>query len=334
MNILIPMAGMGKRLRPHTLTTPKPLLPIAGKPMVHRIVEDIVATCNEPIENIGFICGNFGEQAEQELIQVAAKFGAKGKIYYQHKPQGTAHALLCAEELLTGHVFIAFADTLFDAKFEIDTNKDAIIWTHRVANPSNFGVVILNNDGTLQNFVEKPKEFVSDMAIIGVYYFKDGNNLKNECNYLIENNITGGGEYQLTDAMENMRIKGLPFYTGEVNEWLDCGNAENTLETNTRILDLKKDTESLINTTNLINATIIEPCYIGPNTVIENSTIGPFASIEANAVIKNSIVKNSIIRDNAQIIDANLDQSLVGSFATFKGNGKACSIGDYTIVQQ
>jgi glucose-1-phosphate thymidylyltransferase len=333
MNIIIPMAGMGKRMRPHTLTTPKPLIPIAGKAMVNRIVEDIAATCNEPINEIAFICGRFGEQAEQNLIAVAEKMGAKGKIYYQDTPQGTAHAILCAADALDGHVFIAFADTLFDAKFELDTAKDAIIWTHRVADPSAFGVVKLNDDGTIHSFVEKPTEFVSDMAIIGVYYFNDGQNLKAELQYLIDNNIKTGGEYQLTDAIESLRIKGMQFYTGEVDEWLDCGNVAATLYTNQRILALKQNIENLVNAdATITNSTIVEPCYIAAGVVITDSTIGPNASIEANATISNSTVKNSIIRNNAVINNAILNQSLIGSFASYANSSveDAVSLGDYS----
>jgi glucose-1-phosphate thymidylyltransferase len=331
MNIIIPMAGMGKRMRPHTLTTPKPLIPIAGKAMVNRIVEDIAATCNESIEEIAFICGRFGAEAEAGLIAVAEKMGAKGKIYYQDTPQGTAHAILCAADALHGHVFIAFADTLFDAKFSLDVQKDAIIWTHRVADPSAFGVVKLNDNGTIHSFVEKPTEFVSDMAIIGVYYFNDGENLKAELQYLIDNNIKTGNEYQLTDAIENMRVKGKNFYTGEVDEWLDCGNVSATLFTNERILALKQTTEKLQSDSAILkNSTIIQPCFIGDNAVIENSIIGPYASIEANATVTNSIVKYSIIRNNASINDAILNQSLIGSFAKYQSKANSTSMGDYS----
>src|ERR1700728_1426976 len=133
MNIIIPMAGMGKRMRPHTLTTAKPLLPIAGKPIVQRLVEDIIATCNEKVDEIAFIIGpSFGKEVEDHLCKVAEGLGAKGKICYQHEALGTAHAILCAEETLTGNVFIAFADTLFKAEFSIDTNKEAIVWTQKV----------------------------------------------------------------------------------------------------------------------------------------------------------------------------------------------------------
>jgi glucose-1-phosphate thymidylyltransferase len=159
MNIIIPMAGMGKRMRPHTLTTPKPLIPIAGKPMVHRIVEDIASTSNQPIEQIAFVIHpSFGKKAEEDLVNVAAKFGAIGKIFYQTEPLGTAHAILCAEECLQGNIFIAFADTLFKANFTIDIHKDAIIWTQKVNDPSAFGVVRLNKEGIITEFVEKPTE--------------------------------------------------------------------------------------------------------------------------------------------------------------------------------
>jgi glucose-1-phosphate thymidylyltransferase len=334
MNIIIPMAGMGKRMRPHTLTTPKPLIPIAGKPMVHRIVEDIAATSNEPIDNIGFICGQFGEQAEKELVAVAESLGAKGHIFYQDTPKGTAHAILCAQELLKGHVFLAFADTLFDAHFTIDTNKDAIIWTQKIDNPSAFGVVVLNEDGSVNRFEEKPKVFVSDLAIIGVYYFKDGENLRSELQYLLDNNITGGGEYQLTDAMENMRAKGLGFYTGQVDEWLDCGNKDATLFTMERILALKQGKETLVSASaKITNSTIIEPCFIGEGATVTNSVVGPYASIEAGANISGSLVKYSIIRNGAAVQNANLHKSLIGSFASVEGNAQETSLSDYSTLQ-
>jgi glucose-1-phosphate thymidylyltransferase len=331
MNIIIPMAGMGKRMRPHTLTTPKPLLPIAGKPMVHRIVEDIAATSNEPIQEIAFICGRFGTVAEQDLIAVAAKFGAKGTIYYQDEPLGTAHAILCAKEALTGHVFIAFADTLFDAQFEIDTNKDAIIWTQRIPDPRAFGVAVLNEDGSVKAFVEKPQTFVSDLAIIGVYYFKDGENLKTELQYLLDNNIRAGKEFQLTDAMENMRAKGLNFYTGQVTEWLDCGNKDATVFTMSRVLELKKNTETLIHASvQNNNSIIIQPCFIGENVILNNCVIGPHASIEADCTLTNSIVKLSIVRNNCVINDASLNNSMIGSHTNFTGQAQQLSLGDYS----
>ena len=174
------MAGMGKRMRPHTLSIPKPLIPIAGKPIVERLCEDIVEVCNEKVDKIGFIIGDFGKEVEDMLKEIASRLGAVGEIFYQEEPLGTAHAILCAKEILKGKVTVAFADTLFDAGFKLNTERDGIIWTHKVEDPSAFGVVKKNEDQTIQGFVEKPKEFVSNEAIIGIYYFRDGDNLRNE----------------------------------------------------------------------------------------------------------------------------------------------------------
>ena len=205
MNIIIPMAGLGKRLRPHTLTTAKPLLPIAGKPIVHRLVEDIAKVCPENIENIGFIIHpSFGKQVEHDLKSVAKAVGAEGQIYYQEMAMGISHAVLFAREILKGKIIVAFADTLFRADFKLDTAKDGIIWVQKVKDPSQFGVVKLDASGTITELVEKPAMFVSDLAIIGIYFFRDGEFLKNEMQYLLDHDIKEKGEYQFTTSLENM----------------------------------------------------------------------------------------------------------------------------------
>ena len=168
------MAGRGSRLRPHTLTVPKPLIPIAGKPIVQRLVEDISSVCNQKIEEIAFIIGDFGEEVEKSLIQIAESLGAKGSIYHQQEALGTAHAILCAKESLNGNVVVAFADTLFKADFSLDNSADGIIWVKQIEDPSAFGVIKLDDNNVITDFVEKPNEFVSDLAIIGIYYFNDG----------------------------------------------------------------------------------------------------------------------------------------------------------------
>ncbi|MBL7764468.1 MAG: hypothetical protein JNJ58_00095 [Chitinophagaceae bacterium] len=332
MNIIIPMAGMGKRMRPHTLTTPKPLVPIAGKPMVHRIVEDIVNTTDQPIEEVAFIISRlFGAEAEQNLIAVAEKFGAKGKIFYQDEPLGTAHAILCAAECLKGNIFIAFADTLFKATFSIDTSRDAIIWTQKVADPSAFGVVKLNEEGIITEFVEKPKEPVSDLAIIGVYYFRDGERLRDEMQYLLDNDIKVKGEYQITDAMENMKQKGVKFYTGQVDEWLDCGNKDATLYTLERILEIKRNDEVLQDpSAHIENSTIIQPCFIGKNTVLRNAVIGPYVSMEEGSRVENAIVSSSIIGNGSSVKNSVIRNSLLGNHVDCQSKPEELSLGDYS----
>ncbi len=332
MNIIIPMAGMGKRMRPHTLTTAKPLIPIAGKPIVQRLVEDIIATSNEQVEEIAFIIGpTFGKAVEEHLLHVAGNLGATGKIYYQHEALGTAHAILAAQEALNGNVFIAFADTLFKATFSIDKDKDAIVWTQRVDDPSAFGVVKLNDKNEIEAFVEKPKEFVSDLAIIGVYYFKDGENLRKELQRLIDEDIKLKGEYQLTDAMDHMLQNGLKFYTDQVQEWLDCGNKDATVYTNARILDIKKDTENLTAASAQIeNSTLIAPCFIGENVVIKNSIIGPNVSLEEGAVIEDSRISNSIVQAHSTVKNMVLTNSLIGKHVNYSETPRELSLGDYS----
>lgn len=328
------MAGMGKRMRPHTLTIPKPLIPVAGKPMVQRIVEDLAGVCPEKITEIAYVISRaFGKDAENNLVAVAKTLGAVGKIYYQDEPLGTAHAILCAKDSLDGKTLIAFADTLFipDKTAKVDTNKDGIIWVQKIQDPRAFGVVKLDKDGVITDFVEKPQNFISDLAIIGIYYFKDGEYLKKEMQYLIDNNLKEKGEFQLTNAMENMKKKGTKFVTSQVAEWLDCGNKDATVYTNQRILDVYYKGQKT--TVDSKQSTIIEPCTIGKNVQILNSTIGPHVSIGDNCVIENASVKNSIIQSNTKIKDATLSNSILGNFVEYSGISSDASVGDYSVIK-
>jgi glucose-1-phosphate thymidylyltransferase len=332
MKIIVPMAGRGSRLRPHTLTIPKPLIPVAGKPIVQRLVEDITKVCGEPVDEIAFIIGDFGEKVEKDLIAVAENLGAKGSIYYQEKALGTAHAILCAKDSLQGNVVVAFADTLFRADFTLDNDAEGIIWVNQIDDPSAFGVVKVNAENVITDFVEKPTEYVSDLAIIGIYYFKDGDYLKNELQYLIDNDIKGGGEFQLTDALENMKKKGTKFAPGKVNEWLDCGNYKATVYTNQRVLEFIKNEDIIDSSLIKENTIIIEPCFIGKNVELKNSIIGPHVSIGENTVIKNSIISNCIIQTNTMIRSTNIKNSMVGSHTNIKGNVQEISVGDYNEI--
>ncbi|MHA3788453.1 sugar phosphate nucleotidyltransferase [Flavobacterium hauense] len=336
MKIIVPMAGRGSRLRPHTLTVPKPLIPIAGKPIVHRLVEDIAGVLHQEIEEIAFIVSrDFGTQVETDLIAIAEKLGAKGSIYYQEKPLGTAHAIMSAKESMSGPVVVAYADTLFRADFTLDTTADSVIWVKQVEDPSAFGVVKLNDKNEIVDFVEKPKDFVSDLAIIGIYYFQSGETLREELQYLLDNNITKGGEYQLTDALENMKEKGMKFVPGKVDEWMDCGNKNVTVETNSRMLGfLHNDGVNLTSATvQMENSTIIPPCFIGENVVLKNSTIGPYVSLGDNTHVENTIIKNSLVQTHAVIKNAVLDNGMIGNHAAFNGKFTSISIGDYSVIE-
>jgi glucose-1-phosphate thymidylyltransferase len=334
MKIIVPMAGMGKRMRPHTHTTAKPLLPIAGKPIVQRLVEDLAAVAGEAVEEVAFVVNPaFGVKVENELLEIAKRVGAKGSIHYQEIALGTAHAILCAESALSGRVIVAFADTLFRADLKLDSDCDGVIWVNKVEDPKPFGVVKLDDKGIITEFVEKPQTFVSDLAIIGIYYFADGERLRKEMQFLIDNDIKDKGEYQLTNAMENMKQKGARFKAGAVDVWMDCGNKNAMVDTNTKVLGFLKDDKDLVSPkAKLDGSLVVSPCFIGENVTLVNSIVGPNVSIESGAVITNSVVRNSIVRPGVQITDAVIDNSMLGERAMVTGTAMDLSLSDDSTV--
>ena len=332
MEIIVPMAGKGSRLRPHTLTVPKPLIPIGGKTIVQRLVEQISNDSHEPVDEIAYIIGDFGKEVENDLKEIAEKLGAKASIYYQNEALGTAHAINCAKESLTGKVVVAFADTLFVSNFKLDLESDGVVWVKKVKDPSGFGVVKQNARGEITDFIEKPERFVSDLAIIGIYYFKSGENLAEEIDYLLQNNIKDKGEFQLTSAMDNMIKKGAKFTLGEVLDWMDCGNKKSTVDTNTKVLDYEKYKITIPESATIINSLIIEPCYIGENAVIINSKIGPNVSIGERTEVKESNIRYSLIQKDSVIHDANIYNSMIGNHAQYFGVSRDLSLGDYSVL--
>ncbi|MCH2034077.1 MAG: nucleotidyltransferase [Tenacibaculum sp.] len=335
MKIIVPMAGIGSRLRPHTLTTPKPLTVIAGKTIVQRLVEDISKVIDQKIEEIAFVIGptkkGFPSDTKDKLIKIAEGLGAKGSVYVQEEALGTAHAIYCAKDSLSGPCVVAYADTLFKADFTLDANADGAIWVKQVEDPSAFGVVKLE-DGFITDFIEKPKDFVSDLAIIGIYYFKDGDKVKEEIQYLIDNDLRENNEYQLTNVLESLKKQGAKFIPGKVNAWMDCGKKDPTVDTNKQVLAFEEaDGNNLVsNDVILENSEIIQPCYIGKNVVLKNAKIGPYVSIGENSVVENATITNSLIQTNVQISNANFDNAMIGNYAKYNGEFTSISIGDYT----
>mgnify|MGYP001819182858 FL=1 len=339
MKIVVPMAGRGSRLRPHSLTVPKPLIPVAGQPIVHRLVKDIAKVLNQSIEEIAFVLGDpawFGDEVVSSLKELAISLGAKASIYRQDQPLGTGHAIMCAEPSLSGPAVIAYADTLIRADFDLDDTADAVIWTKKVANPEAYGVVKLNADNNIIELIEKPKNFVSDQAVIGIYYFKEVSVLKEKLQEILDENITNGGEYQINDGILRMMKDGRIFKTGTVDEWMDCGNKAVTLETNARMLGfLKADAEEqlIANSVELVNSNIIEPCYIGENVKLFDSTVGPNVSIGNDCILENVSVKNSLIQNQTNIKNANLDEAMIGNHVKYNGEFTKISIGDYSVLE-
>ncbi len=329
MKIIIPMAGIGKRMRPHTLTIPKPLIPIAGKAIAQRLVEDLIKAIEKPVEEIAFIIGDFGKEVEESLLSIATNLNTKGTTYYQHEPLGTAHAVFCAKPSLSGEIVVAFADTLFRTNKMLTNNSDAIIWVKEVENPSQFGVVKTTNELVITDFIEKPKLPVSNLAIVGIYYFKEGEKLLHEINSIIENNIVVNGEYQLTDALQSMKNKGYSLKANLIDEWFDCGNKDATLDTNKRILELSINEELILKTSKIVNSVVIPPCFVDDSVVIENSVIGPYVSVGKETVVKNCIIKESIIQRFSHVENLILNRSIVGNNSDIIGKYKNLNVGDY-----
>ncbi len=335
MKIIIPMAGIGSRLKPHTLTIPKPLTKIAGKPIVQRLVEDIASVLNQKIDEVCFIIGlNFPKDTEERLQNIAKSLHTKGSIVIQKEALGTAHAIYQAKASLKGPCVVAFADTLFKADFTLNADADGAVWVKKVADPSAYGVIKLEN-GIITDFIEKPVKFVSDLAIIGIYYFKKGEDLRTEIEYLLENNITEKGEFQLTNALENLKQKGAKFVPGEVSDWMDCGNKTITIKTNSSVLQYaQKDQIDLVDKSVVLeNSKIIQPCYIGKNVVLKDSTIGPNVSLGMNSVIVNSKINNSLIQEEVHISNVKLTDSMIGNKVSYNGNFTTVSLGDFSVLE-
>ena len=182
----------------------------------------------------------------------------------------------------------------------------------------------------ITDFVEKPKNFVSNLAIVGIYYFNDGDVLRKEINYLIENDIKLRGEYQLTSVLDNMKNNGTRFRTASIEEWIDCGNKEAVVHANKRMLDIKRNEKLHADSAQLINAVVIPPCFIGKNAVIKDSVIGPYVSVGNNSVINESIIVNSVIGEETVIKDATMSNSMIGNYVEYKGHKSELSISDYS----
>ncbi len=333
MNIIIPMAGMGKRLRPHTLTIPKPLVPVAGKPIVQHLVEDIAKLIDEPLGTVVFVTGNLDKKTEKSLLDLAESLGARGEIAYQKEALGTAHAVWCAKSALKGKTIVAFADTLFDADFKIDASADGVIWVKKIEDPSSFGVVQLDDEGVINDYVEKPATFVSDLAMIGIYYFKQGEELAKEIQYLIDNEIIKGGEYQLPDAFRRMTENGAKFVPGQVKKWMDCGNPKVTIETNAEVLDLKYPDSRISASAQLENSIIINPCYIGDDASVKNSVVGPNVTIGPKSIVENCRLNNTILQSESFLQNAVIKDSMIGNKVSVRLKPQKLNLGDYNTVE-
>ncbi len=322
MKAIIPVAGFGTRMRPHTLTHPKVLLPVANKPMIAHIVEKLL---EDGVDELVFVVGHLGEEIEKYIRET---FPVKSHFLEQTEFLGLGHAIYTAREFLAEEpVIIVLGDTIYDVKLkEVLHGKHHSLGVKIVENPARFGVAVLDEKNFITKLVEKPKKPVSNLALVGLYFLTNGTVLEKALAELIARNIRTKNEYQLTDALQVMIEHGEKITTFPVEGWYDCGKPETLLETNGIILQRDFGDADY----SFENSVIIPPVYIPPDAKIRNAIIGPNVTVGKECRIENAIVKNTILGSGTVIQQISLHDSLIGDFAEVKGKSKNVNLGDYS----
>ncbi len=329
MKIIIPLAGLGTRLRPHTYSKPKPLVNVAGKPVLAHILDELAVLDN--VEEIIFIVGYLGDQIEKYVSKTYPQY--KARYIEQKEMLGQAHAIYLAKEYITSDILIIFADTIFSTDLTRlgQLPSDGVMYVKEVDDPARFGVAVLSDDNFITRLVEKPKTYISNLAIVGIYYFKDGNWLVRAIEAQIERKVQLGGEFFLADAISIMLEEGAKLNAFSLDVWEDCGKIDALLLTNRYLLakNGKNATEATVT-----DSVIIPPVYIAPDAKISRSIIGPNVSIAAGVEIEDSIVRDSIISEKTQVKTSTLTDSVIGSNATVVGVFRRLNVGDNSEVTE
>lgn len=328
MNIIILLAGYGTRLRPHTYTKPKPLIMVAGKPVLAHILDGIA---NVSIDKIAFVVGYLGDQFEPYVKKQYPNVHAE--YIEQKEANGQASAILLAKDAVNGPTCVIFGDTVTDvdlSKIDTQSDDDGVMFVREVEDPRRFGVAQVGDDGVIKRIIEKPATLENRLALIGAYYVKDAAMLMSACQHLVDNNIQTKGEYYLADALNVMIDRGARLRTERANVWLDCGKPDAVLETNRYLLSHGLDNSAVWESNSKV--VVVPPVYIHPSATIENSVIGPNASIGENCVVSNSVIRESIIDTGAQVTEHVLANSLIGRDAILIGRPRKFNVGDSSVV--
>ncbi len=327
MKVVIPVAGAGTRLRPHTLTTPKPLLPVAGKPIIDHIIESINSL---DFDELILVTGpDNGEIFQHVKLNWQGEFNVSRAI--QEEKLGLGHAIFQARGFFDDgeDIFIILGDTIIEGEFgDFVSKRKDFLAVKRVDDPSNYGIVELDENGRIISLEEKPQHPRSNLAIVGVYYISNAIKLFEAIQYIIANDIKTKNEYQITDALRKMVESGWIFYTKEISNWYDCGRVSEILKTN-RFL-LQKNGSNVDSDVKVVNSVIIDPVFIDRGVSIENSIVGPYVHISEGVTLSNVMVKNSIVLENATVEESQFEMSIVGKHARVKTTPLKLNIGDYS----
>jgi glucose-1-phosphate thymidylyltransferase len=322
MKIVIPLAGFGKRLRPHTFTKPKPLINVAGKPVLGHVLDMFAQLDN--VEEIIFITGHLGDQIE---AYVTANYPQVKASYFEQKVlNGQSAALYLAHERLTGPMLMVFVDTLIETDLAgLKTERaDAVAWVKPVEDPRRFGVAEVGPEGYVTRLIEKPDDIKNNLVVVGFYYFKDSAMLMDCIREQMERNIRTKDEYFLADAVNLMLARGMRMRVEKVGVWQDCGTTETVLEANRYLLDNGCANSPAPQTDYLL----IPPVNIHPSARIKHSVIGPYATVAANCVVEDSVIRDSILDEGAVAHGVSATQSLIGRNAKVSGRFRTFNVGE------
>ncbi len=325
MKVIIPLAGKGTRLRPHTHVTPKPMLKVAGRPVMSYVMDDVMKLGN--LEQVIYITGHLKEKVEQ---YARTTYDVPSVFIEQKVQDGTAGAVALARAEVDQPVLIIFVDTIFDADLSIlkTTDADGIIWTKEVEDYQRFGVVVTDADGMMTKIVEKPKEPISKRANIGLYYIRNWKLLYEGIDHVLRT-APNKGEWYLTDAFQYMIDKGARIKAVDVEGWYDAGQLETLLDTNRTMLEKGRARKpaSLGPT-----AHILEPVYIEEGCTIHNSTVGPNVSLGAGSTVRDSTITDAVIGEKTTIMDSKLHHAFIGDAVTVQGVNGSLSVGDHSEI--
>lgn len=325
MKVILPVAGIGTRLRPLTLHLPKCLLPVAGNTILGHILD---ALANLDVSEYIFVTGYQAEKVEEYIKKAYPAINSR--FVLQDNPQGLGEAIhLCTPHLSPDEpTLIVLGDTLFDADLKSLTHaENNILCTRTVEDPARFGVAVSSPDGKISRLVEKSQDFVSDQALVGIYFIRDVSAMNQALQHLLDNNIRTRDEYQFTDALQLMIEQGSDFYTGQIRGWLDCGKPEALLETNRLLLSRRNDKNA-----NYPGSIITEPCFIAPDVKITNSIVGPNVSLHKGSVVSGSMLRDSVVAANCFLENCGLEGSILGEAATVRRFHGSLNLGDYSQI--
>ena len=329
MRLILPMGGRGTRLRPFSHTTPKPLLPLVGRPAISRLLDAFAGALGRALEEVVFVLGPTADaDLRLRLRDACATEGLVASFAVQPEPLGTAHAIACAGDALDGEILTCWGDTLFTSAADVSLDGvDLLAWTVEVEDPRRFGVVARDGDGRITGLIEKPPDAAFRETLIGAYYVRDGRDLRTVVGEMIATGATGaGGEFQLTDAYDRLVQRGAQMATAPAARWLDTGTLASYRETVRSLLDAGEHAPTAS------EVAVVAPSFVHPNATVRRSVVGPHAVVEAGAVVGDAVLRDTVVMAGATVRNAELTDSVVGERATVEGLTGTFVLGDDAIA--